>query len=185
MNSPDPCRRRRTNGGLRESVARAGCDRDHDDVRQCIERHRDQAERDELQRRMTGGRIDELRNERQEKRRSLRIERLDHDAVAERLLDAERRDRPGLRNARFAKRLEAEPDQIKRAGEFQDGKEFGAGQDDRGDAEPARDHMHEAAGRIPERGGDAGLAAAGQRSRRDIEDAGAGHRRDDKRGEQE
>src|ERR1700722_17527698 len=39
---------------------------DHDDVRGRVQRHRDQAERDERKRRVTRGWIQELRNERQE-----------------------------------------------------------------------------------------------------------------------
>jgi hypothetical protein len=52
--------------------------------------------------------------------------------------------------ARLAKRLQAKPDQIERAGKFECGEQFGAGKDDRRDAKPARDHMHEPAERSPQ-----------------------------------
>ena len=78
MQAADPMR------PLCECGAGAGRHRDHDDVSEAVERHRDQAKRDELHREMTRGWVDELRNEGKEERRGLGIERLDHDAVAKR-----------------------------------------------------------------------------------------------------
>jgi hypothetical protein len=61
--------------------------------------------------------------------------------------------------AACAKRPDSEPDQIKRAGEFQHGKGLGTCQDERRDAKAARDHMNKTAQRGAERGIDAGFPA--------------------------
>jgi hypothetical protein len=84
----------------------------------------------------------------------------------------------------LAKRPDAKPDQIDRACEFQDGKQLGACKNDRRDADPACNNMDESAERGPKRRRNAGSAAAGQRSRRDVENPGAGNRGDDERGKQ-
>ena len=176
MNSPEPCRRRCSSAACAPRLAaRRGREHHHDDVGERVERHRDQAERDELQRRVAAGRIDELRNEGEEEGCGLGIERLDQDAVAKR----PRWRRPGstLRPAdrrAFAKGPDAEPDQIERAGQFERREQLRAGKDDRGDAEAARDDMDESAERRARASRRCRLAAARQRPRRDVENAGAG-----------
>ena len=81
-------------------------------------------------------RIQELRNEGEEERRGLGIERLDQDAFAKRPLRSGRRSVcSAAASPRLAKGPDAEPDQIERAGELQRGEKLRAGKDDRRDAE--------------------------------------------------
>ena len=74
---------------------------------------------------------------------------------------------------------------IEGAHQLQHREQLRAGKDERGNADAACDDMHESAQRRPECGGDSGLPAACQRPRRDVENAGAGDRGNDRGGEQE
>src|ERR1700675_5076447 len=67
-----------------EICAGGGRSRGHHDVGKSVERHRDQAERHELQRCVAGRRFDELRNECEKESRALEFRRLSRLAVPKR-----------------------------------------------------------------------------------------------------
>jgi hypothetical protein len=133
----------------RETGTRRGGHHHYDEIGQRVQRHRDQAERDELERDVAG-RIDELRNEGQKERRGLRVQGFDQHAFPKHALCTDSDDLLRQQIARLAKRLEAKPDQIERAREFERGEQLGTGKDERRDANRAPDDMHEPAERSPE-----------------------------------
>jgi hypothetical protein len=76
-------------------------------------------EGDELERWVTGRRVQELRNERQKESRGLGIQRLDQHAFPKCVRRSGRADRFRRPIACFAKGLDAEPDQIKGADQLE------------------------------------------------------------------
>jgi len=131
----------------------------HDEIGKRVQGDRDQSQHHELECGRAAGRIQKLGDEGEKERRCLRIQGFDQHAVAERPSCFKRDDPLRQRSASFTKCLDAEPDQIKRAGEFDRRKQLSTGEDDRRDAECPRDHMHQSAQRRPERRGDTGFAA--------------------------
>jgi hypothetical protein len=91
----------------------------------------------------------------------------------------------GGKFACFADGSDAKPDQIEGAGQLEHGEELRAGENDRRDAEAARNHVHKATQCRAEGGGDAGLPASRQCSCRHVENAGPGNCGNDHRGQQE
>lgn len=164
-----------------ETMPRLGGPKRHDQVDAGVERHRDQPEHDEL-RGDNPCRIDELRDEGEEERRRLRVQRLDDDALAKRAPAAGRRYfgrfcAPGLTPG-----LDAEPDEIESTGDLQHRERLGARHHQRGEANRTGDHVDQAAETEASARRQLFRTAAGQRPRRDVENAGAWRQRDHKGG---
>jgi hypothetical protein len=79
------------------------------------------------------------------RKNALRIERLDHNAVAKRARCAGRLHRGRRLTAGVAEGLDAEPDQIDRADELECGEELRAGQNDCRDAQAAGGDVNQSA----------------------------------------
>jgi hypothetical protein len=123
---------------LEMSARRRGRD-DHNRVSVRVERNRDQPQRHELKRRVRGCRVQKLWNERQEERRGLGIERLDHNAFPKRSRGPAGAYLFRRQLAGFAEGPDAKPDQIERADQLQSGEELRARKNDRRDAKAACD----------------------------------------------
>ena len=80
----------------------------------------------------------------------------------------------GGRLAGVTKSADSKPDQIECADQLERREQLGTGQNDRGNAEAACHHMDQPAHSRSQCGCEPGLSAAGQGSRRHIEDAGTG-----------
>lgn len=131
----------------------------HDQVDAGVERDRDQAQHDELRGNVAAG-IDELRDEGEEERRCLRIERVGDDALAEGAPAAGRHHLSWLCDPGLTSRRDAQPEQIKVPAIFSA-------------VSASVLAITSAAGGQP-------LAPpAGQRPRYDVEGAGARRQRDD------
>ena len=172
-------------GPRRRKRARPGSEEDHADIDCRVERDRDRAESDELQPHRARRRIDELRQERQEEGRRLRVQGFYDDAVAEGAGRAGAGDRRRRHAVAFSNRLEPEPDQIERARDLEQRKRLGTRHDQRRDTGGAGQDMHEAADPGADARRQAFAAATGQRARGDIEDAGTRRQRDQRGRQQE
>ncbi len=153
------------------------------DVGRGVERDAERAENDALPRDRSRGRIQELRQEREEEGRRLGVERLDHRAVAE---GAARCGRGGRgADIRRAKAAPTQPEQVERAGELQRGEQLGARQHQRRHADRAgRDVPQPARGRA-ERGRHALPSPAGEAARGDLHQPRPGRDRQQHRGPDE
>lgn len=156
----------------------------HDQVDAGVECDRDQPEHDGLRGDVARG-IDELRNEGEEERRRLRVERLDDDALAEGGPAAGRRHLGRPCDPRFPPCLDAQPDQVERARDLQHRERLSARHHQRRQPDGAGGHVHEPSEPKPDAGRQPLAPPAGQRPRHDIEDAGAGRQRDDECGGEE
>ncbi len=159
--------------------------RDHNHVGEGVKRHRDQAERHELERCVAGRRFDKLWNECEKECRGLGIERLDEDAFPKCPPCSGPHVLFGRHTARLAEGLDAEPDQIEGASELEHGKELRAGKNNRRDAKAAGDDANKPTQRRSKGGCDTCFLASRQRPRRHIENAGTGDCGNDQSGQQE
>ena len=149
------------------------------------EKHEEQPEKRDLDGGMRRVRIDELREEREEEERGLRIEHVDHDPLREGTaqvpLAAE--SHVGLRALR-EQRPEPETDQIDGASGLDRGERHGRRENERRETERRRTHMDERADVDAEHRDEPCPAPVVHRARNDVEDGRPGHdqqsqRRDD------
>ena len=134
---------------------------------------------------MGGVGVDELRQERKEEERGLRIQDVDDDALCECAAKVPLASQRGPARACREERPEPEPDEVGGTGDLDGGERDRRGDDERGEPERRRADVDERPDVDPEHGREPRTPALLDRPRDDVEHRRPGHEQKRERGDRE